>query len=95
MDIYELGKKYESLLRPVFGDNFRLDDSEADKDWVAIILDGGQEPFMGQAASGCTGKTNALFLTSAGTASFLPIPTARLYTRKVLTRKRCQGWLRR
>lgn len=46
MDIYELGKKYESLLRPVFGDNFRLDDSEADKDWLAIILDGGQEDFI-------------------------------------------------
>lgn len=46
MDIYELGKKYESLLRPVFGDNFRLDDSEADQDWLAIILDGGQEDFI-------------------------------------------------
>lgn len=46
MDIYELGKKYESLLRPVFGENFRLDDSEADKDWLVIILDGGQEDFI-------------------------------------------------
>lgn len=46
MGIDELGKKYESLLRPVFGEALRLDDSEADKDWIAVILDGGREDFM-------------------------------------------------
>lgn len=46
MDIGELKTVYENLLRPVFGEQLRIDDSEQSSDWVAVILDGEQEDFM-------------------------------------------------
>ena len=45
MDINELKTIYEDLLHPVFGEQFRIDDSDEDKDWVVILLDGEQEDF--------------------------------------------------
>ncbi len=45
MDIHELKMIYEDLLHPVFGEHFRIDDSDEDKDWVVILLDGDQEDF--------------------------------------------------
>ena len=45
MDIHELKTIYEDLLHPVFGEHFRIDDSDEDKDWVVILLDGEQEDF--------------------------------------------------
>ena len=45
MDIHELKTIYEDLLSPVFGEQFRIDDSDEDKDWVVILLDGEQEDF--------------------------------------------------
>jgi len=45
MNIGELKIKYQNLLQPVFGARFRIDDSEEDKNWVVIILDGKQEDF--------------------------------------------------
>lgn len=46
MDIGELKIKYKNLLQPIFGQNFRIDDSEEYKQWVAIILDGENEEFF-------------------------------------------------
>ena len=45
MDIHELKTIYEDLLHPVFGEQFRIDDSDEDKDWVVILLDREQEDF--------------------------------------------------
>ena len=45
MDIHELKTIYEDLLHPVFREHFRIDDSDEDKDWVVILLDGDQEDF--------------------------------------------------
>ena len=45
MNITELKIAYKNLLQPIFGEQFRIDDSEEDKDWVVIILDGKQEDF--------------------------------------------------
>ena len=45
MNIHELKTIYEDLLHPVFGEQFRIDDSDEDKDWVVILLDGEQEDF--------------------------------------------------
>ena len=45
MDIHELKTIYEDLLHSVFGEQFRMDDSDEDKDWVVILLDGEQEDF--------------------------------------------------
>lgn len=45
MDLSELIIKYQNLLQPVFGEQLRIDDSDEDRDWVAIILDGKQETF--------------------------------------------------
>ena len=45
MDIHELKTIYEDLLHPVFGEHFRIDDSDEDKDWVVILLDGEQKDF--------------------------------------------------
>ncbi len=45
MDIHEFKTIYEDLLPPVFGEHFRIDDSDEDKDWVVILLDGEQEDF--------------------------------------------------
>ena len=45
MDIHELKTIYEDLLHPVFGEHFRIDDSDEDKDWVVILLDGEQTDF--------------------------------------------------
>ena len=45
MDISELKVIYRDLLRPVFGEQFRIDDSQEDNSWVVVILDGEQEDF--------------------------------------------------
>ena len=45
MDIHELKTIYEDLLHPVFGEQFCIDDSDEDKDWVVILLDGEQKDF--------------------------------------------------
>ena len=45
MGIHELKAIYENLLYPVFGELFRIDDSDEDKNWVVIILDGTREDF--------------------------------------------------
>jgi len=45
MDIDELKTRYKDLLQPVFGEQFRIDDSDEDQDWVVILLDGKQEEF--------------------------------------------------
>ena len=45
MDISELKVMYRDLLRPVFGEQFRIDDSQEDNNWVVVVLDGEQEDF--------------------------------------------------
>lgn len=45
MDIHEPKVIYKNLLHPIFGEQFRIDDSDEDKKWVVIILDGSQEDF--------------------------------------------------
>ncbi len=45
MDIHELKAIYKYLLHPIFGEQFRIDDSDEDKNWVVIILDGTREDF--------------------------------------------------
>lgn len=45
MKISELKKEYINLLYPIFGEQLCVDDSEEDRDWVVIILDGKQEDF--------------------------------------------------
>lgn len=45
MNIGELKIKYENLLQPIFGEQFRIEDCEENKNWVVIILDGKQEDF--------------------------------------------------
>lgn len=45
MVIEELKIRYQNLLQPVFGDQLRIEDSDEDRDWVAVILDGEQEEF--------------------------------------------------
>lgn len=45
MNIDELKTTYKSLLQPVFGKQFRIDDSEEDKNWLLIVLDGNREDF--------------------------------------------------
>jgi len=45
MDIGELKTRYKDLLQPVFGEQFRIDDSDEDQDWVVILLDGKEEEF--------------------------------------------------
>lgn len=46
MNINDLKIKYKTLLQPIFGSQFRIDDSEEDRNWVVIILDGEREDFM-------------------------------------------------
>ena len=46
MNMGDLKIKYKTLLQPIFGQQFRIDDSEEDKNWIVIILDGEQEDFM-------------------------------------------------
>jgi len=45
MNLGELKRIYQSLLQPVFGEQLRVDDSEEDRNWIVIILDGEQEDF--------------------------------------------------
>ena len=45
MDIVELKMKYKDLLYPIFGQQLRIDDSDENKNWVIIILDGEHEEF--------------------------------------------------
>ena len=45
MDMDELKTIYERLLRPVFGGEFRIDDSGEPQNWVAVTLDGGRGDF--------------------------------------------------
>lgn len=46
MNIAELKAIYTSLLRPVFGRDFRIDDSDEAENWIAIMLDGEKEDFF-------------------------------------------------
>jgi len=46
LDIGELKIRYQELLKPVFGEQLRVDDSEEDNNWITIILDGEQEDFF-------------------------------------------------
>ena len=46
MNICELKVRYKDLLQPIFGEQFRIDDSEENENWAAIILDGKQEDFF-------------------------------------------------
>ncbi len=45
MDIHKLKATYENLLYPVLGELLRIDDSDEDKNWVVVVLDGSQEDF--------------------------------------------------
>lgn len=45
MDIGDLKIKYKSLLQPIFGEKLCIDDSEENKNWVVVFLDGEQEEF--------------------------------------------------
>lgn len=46
MNISELKIMYETLLRPILGEQFYIDDSEESSDWITFILDGEKEDFM-------------------------------------------------
>ena len=46
MDLDALIHQYVELLRPHFGSLLRVDDSEREKEWVAIMLDGAEEEFF-------------------------------------------------
>ena len=45
MNIGELKTIYRDYLQPIFRDKFRIDDSDEDRNWVVIFLDGAQEDF--------------------------------------------------
>lgn len=45
MEIGELRTRYKNLLRPIFREQFCIDDSEENRNWVTFILDGKQEEF--------------------------------------------------
>lgn len=45
MDIGELKTIYRGYLQPIFREKFRIDDSDEDRNWVVIFLDGTQEDF--------------------------------------------------
>lgn len=45
MNIDELKLVYRDLLQPIFGAQFRIDDSNKDRDWIVIALNGEQEDF--------------------------------------------------
>lgn len=45
MNIGELKTIYRNCLQPIFRDKFRIDDSDEDRNWVVIFLDGAQENF--------------------------------------------------
>ena len=45
MTINELKKRYDDLLRPVFGDKLRIEDDGQKSDWIAVSLDGEEENF--------------------------------------------------
>ena len=45
MELGEVKTAYRDLLQPVFGELFRMDDSEEERNWIVIILDGKQEDF--------------------------------------------------
>lgn len=45
MNIGELKTIYRDYLQPIFKDKFRIDDSDEDRNWVVIFLDGAQEDF--------------------------------------------------
>ena len=46
MEFHALIQQYVDLLRPHFGALLRVDDSEEEKEWVAIMLDGSEEEFF-------------------------------------------------
>lgn len=45
MNMGDLKIKYMSLLQPIFGKQLCIDDSEENKNWVVVLLDGKQEEF--------------------------------------------------
>uniref|UniRef100_UPI00405661A2 hypothetical protein n=1 Tax=Agathobacter sp. TaxID=2021311 RepID=UPI00405661A2 len=45
MDISKLKTTYENRLKPIFREQFRIDDSEESSNWMTILLDGEQEEF--------------------------------------------------
>lgn len=45
MNIGSLKIKYMNLLQPIFGEQFCIDDSEENRNWVVVLLDGKQEEF--------------------------------------------------
>lgn len=46
MEFHALIQQYVDLLRSHFGALLRVDDSEEEKEWVAIMLDGSEEEFF-------------------------------------------------
>lgn len=46
MDISELKIRYKNLLQPIFKDQLIIDDTEEDKNWLVLTLDGEQEDFQ-------------------------------------------------
>lgn len=45
MDISELKIKYQTLLRPIFKEQLQVDDTEENRNWVVLYLDGEKEDF--------------------------------------------------
>lgn len=45
MNMGDLKTKYKNLLQPIFGEQLCIDDSEENRNWVVILLDGKQEEF--------------------------------------------------
>lgn len=46
MSLHKLKSIYRTLLSPAFGELLRIDDSDEDKDWIAVMLDGEREEFF-------------------------------------------------
>ena len=68
MEIQELEEWYGKLLRPAFGDAFRIEHDR--DDFVTILLDGDREDFFFTLYGipfACIGVMNASSLTPAGT----------------------------
>jgi len=45
MNMGDLKIKYKNLLQPIFGEQLCIDDSEENRNWVVVLLDGKQEEF--------------------------------------------------
>lgn len=53
MDIAELKIRYKNLLQPVFGEHFRIDDSEEGENWIVILLDEQEEFYFSLYGTDC------------------------------------------